>query len=77
MFDLFQGSNFKPLIGLEYGHVRDVYSFGVLFDELNDKLEELGFIVSDFNKCIEEKLMCENPKERWKLSELYKEDIFQ
>ncbi|CAG2207832.1 SCYL3 [Mytilus edulis] len=60
----------------EFGHVRDVYSFGVLVDSLLEQLEDLDDIIKTFELRIQDECLNSDPKQRPKLHTFLEDKIF-
>ncbi|XP_052092631.1 protein-associating with the carboxyl-terminal domain of ezrin-like [Mytilus californianus] len=60
----------------EFGHVRDVYSFGVLVDSLLEQLEDLDEIIKTFELRIQDECLNSDPKQRPKLHTFLEDKIF-
>lgn len=61
---------------IEHGHVRDVYSFGVMVDGLLEHLEDLDEIIKTFEIRIHDECLNSDPKKRPKLQSFLEDKIF-
>lgn len=67
-----EGLNLTP----DFGHVRDVFSFGVMIEAMLEQLEDLDDIIKTFELRIQDECLNVDPKKRPKLQTFLEDKIF-
>ncbi|XP_061183896.1 protein-associating with the carboxyl-terminal domain of ezrin-like isoform X2 [Saccostrea echinata] len=67
----------KLTVTIEMGHTMDVFSFGVMCENLLEYLAELGEMTKTFEMLIQDKCLNSDPKQRPKISSLMNDQLFR
>ncbi|XP_048773103.2 protein-associating with the carboxyl-terminal domain of ezrin-like isoform X2 [Ostrea edulis] len=69
--------NEKLTVTVDMGHTRDVYSFGVMAENLLEYLTELGEMTKTFEILVQDKCLNPDPKQRPKISTIMDDQLFR
>ncbi|XP_062607716.1 protein-associating with the carboxyl-terminal domain of ezrin-like isoform X2 [Saccostrea cucullata] len=67
----------KLTVTIEMGHTMDVFSFGVMCENLLEYLAELGEMTKTFEMLIQDNCLNSDPKQRPKISSLMNDQLFR
>ncbi|XP_067662421.1 protein-associating with the carboxyl-terminal domain of ezrin-like [Haliotis asinina] len=62
---------------VEYGHARDVFAFGVLVEQVQEKLEDLGDLTKTFELLVQDECLNVDPEQRPKVQTLLEDRMFR
>ncbi|XP_046583622.1 protein-associating with the carboxyl-terminal domain of ezrin-like isoform X2 [Haliotis rubra] len=62
---------------VEYGHARDVFAFGVLVEQLQEKLEDLGDLTKTFELLVQDECLNVDPEQRPTVQTLLNDRMFR